>query len=86
MKLFYSILEPNNHWFTTYYTHYKKKLGIAESMYNFYLFYKSGPLAIVEMQTDNTLILIDNNLASNKEEAIKVLKLMIKDRKYLIFV
>lgn len=86
MKPFYSVLEPNNYWFTTYYMHYKEKLGIAESTYNFYLLYKSGPLAVVEMQTDNTLILIDNNLASNKEEAIKVLKLMIKDCKHLTLV
>lgn len=37
------------------------------------------------MQINNILILVDNNFASNKEEIIKIAKLITKNCKYLIF-
>lgn len=83
MKPLYDIPEAGNHWFVIYHTHHKEKLGMTESTYSFYLFYKSGPLEIVEMQTDDTLILADNNLTSNEKKAIKIAKPMIKNCKYL---
>lgn len=57
---------------------------MTKSIYNLCLFYKSSPLEIVKMQINDTLILVDNAFASNEEKTIKVAKLIIKDRKYLI--
>lgn len=56
---------------------------MIESMYDLYLLYRSSSFAIVEMQTDDKLILVDNNLAGNEEKEIKVAKLMTKNCKYL---
>ena len=78
MKPLYGIPEAGNHWFATYHTLYKEKLGRKESIYNPCLFYSSGPFCIVEMQTNDTLILANNNFAS-KEAAIKFAKIMTKD-------
>ena len=83
LKLLYGVPEAGNHWFATYHTHYKEKLGMTESTYDPCLFYRFGPLRIVEMQTDDTLILDDNNFARIEEEAIKEPKIMTKDRQYL---
>lgn len=38
------------------------------------------------MQTNNTLILANNNFISTKEEIIKSAKIITKDKKYLIFI
>ena len=84
MKPFYGIPEAGNHWFVTYHTNYKEKLGMTKLIYDSCLLFRSEPLEIVEMQTNNTLILADNNFACTKEKAIKSAKIMIKDRKYLI--
>ncbi len=83
MKSLYGVPEAGNYWFATYYTNYKEKLGMTESIYDPCLFYRSGLLGIVGMQTDDTLILADNDFASNEEEAIKEAKIMTKYRKYL---
>ena len=83
IKPFYGIPEVENHWFATCHIHNKKKLGMIESTYNPCLFFIPEPLEIVKMQTNNTLILADNNFASTKKEAIKSAKIMTKNRKYL---
>ena len=56
---------------------------MTESAYDSCLFYKSGQLEMMRMQTNDTLILADNNFISNEEEAIKIAKIMTKDREYL---
>lgn len=38
------------------------------------------------MQTGNILILANNNFASIKEATIQIVKIMTKNRKYLIFI
>ena len=85
MKPLYSVPEAGNYWFATYHIYHKKKLGIIESIYNLCIFYSLSSFGIVEMQTDNTLILADNNFASTKENAIRLAKIMTKDRKRLTF-
>lgn len=40
----------------------------------------------MKMQIDNILILTDNNFDNIKKDAIKLAIIMIKDRKYFIFV
>lgn len=37
------------------------------------------------MQTDNTLILVNNNFASKEKPIIKSIKIMTKDQEYLTF-
>ena len=55
---------------------------MTKSTFDPCLFFRSELLGIVRMQTDNTLILADNNFASTKEEAIKSAKIITKDREY----
>lgn len=62
----------------------QKKLRITKLVYDFYLFFRFERLEIVEMQTNDILILANNNCASTKEEVIKSAKIMTKYRKYLI--
>lgn len=38
------------------------------------------------MQTNNILILINNNFAGIKEDTIRLAKIIIKNKKYLIFI
>lgn len=57
---------------------------MTKSMYDSYLLDRSGPLRIVKIQTNDTLILVNNNFTSNEEKTIKVTKLMTKDCKHLI--
>ena len=83
MKPLYGVLEAGNHWFATYHIHHKDKLGMKESTYDPCLFYSSGLFGIVGMQTDDILILADDDFASIEEDAIKSAKIMTKDRKYL---
>lgn len=83
IKTFYGIPKAGNHWFATYYIHHKKKLGMTESTYDPCFFYRSGPLGIIGMQTNNTLILADNNFANKEEKTVKNAKIMTKDWKYL---
>ena len=71
MKPLYSVPEVGNHWFATYHKHYKDKLGIKDSTYDPYLLYSSSLFGIVGMQTDNTLILADNNFTGKEESSIQ---------------
>ena len=84
IKLLYNVTEVGNHWFATYHMHHKEKLEMIKSTYNLYLLFRSKPLRIVGMQTNDTLILADNNFASTKKKAITLTKIMTKDREYLI--
>lgn len=84
MKPVYGVPDADNHWFTIYHAYDKDILGIKQSTYDLCLFFISGPtFGIVGIQTDDILILVDNNFTSIKEEAIKLVKIMTKNRKYL---
>lgn len=63
----------NNYLFTIYHIYHKKKLEKTKSTYNFCPFYKFDLLKIMEMQTNDMLILINIIFTNNKK------KLMIKD-------
>lgn len=56
---------------------------MTELIYDSCFLYKSGQLGVIEMQINDILILANNNFASNEKKAIKVVKLIIKDYKYL---
>lgn len=60
----------NNYQFTIYYIYYKKKLEKTKSTYNFCSFYKSDLLKIMEMQTNDILILINIIFTNNKKKLI----------------
>lgn len=47
IKPFYSVPKAGNHWFATYYTYHKKKLGITESINDPCLLYRSSLLRIL---------------------------------------
>ena len=56
---------------------------MTKSTYDPCLLSRFEPLGIVGMQTNDILILSNNNFASIKEKAIKLAKIMTKDREYL---
>lgn len=60
----------------------KTNLEIKELTYNPCFLYSSGPVGILGMQIDNTLILVNNNFASKEEAVIKSVKIMIKDQEH----
>lgn len=76
----------SNHWFAIYYIYYKEKLEIIELTYNSYLFFRSKPLGIIGMQTNDILILANNNFANTKKEVIKSIKIIIKNKKHFTFI
>lgn len=86
MKLLYNVSEAGNNWFITYYTNHKNKPEMIKSTYNPCLFYNFISLGIMKMQVNNIFILIDNNFASVQKNAIRLIKIMIKNKKHLIFI
>ena len=85
IKLLYSLPKAGNYWLATYHTYHKKKLKMIKSTYNVNFFYYSSLFGIIGMQTNNILILADNNFASIKKDAIRLAKIMTKDRKHFTF-
>ena len=62
VKPLYSIAEAGTYWWATYSRHYKEKLGMVTSTYNSCLLVtNNSPLGIIDIQTDNTVILEDNS-------------------------
>lgn len=68
MKLLYGVLKAGNHWFSTYHIYHNEKRVIKKLIYNLCLLYFSGLFSIVQMQSNETLILVNNNF-QNKEKA-----------------
>ena len=74
IKLLYGVLEARTHWFRTYYQHYRVKLEIETSTYDPYLLITkelNGLFRVVGMQTDDTLILRDDDFMSRKDTELK---------------
>lgn len=86
LKPLYDVSKVGNHYFATYYIHYKEKLGMTKSIYDLYLFYKFDLLGILRIQTNKISIPANTNFTNNKIETIKITKLIIKDCKYLTFI
>lgn len=55
------------------------------SIYDPCLLYETSSFSIIVILIDNILILNNNNYASKKYKIIKLVKIIIKDRKYLIY-
>lgn len=52
---------------------------MKELIYNSCLFYNSSIFDIMRIQTDDILILVDNNYNRKGEIAIQIIKIVIKD-------
>jgi hypothetical protein len=96
IKSLYDVLEIDNHWFVTYHAHHVNKLDMTQSIYDSCFLHTNMKIDtsslhdhfhtnmnIVDMQIDDTLILIDLNFATAKKKAIIDVKIMIKSRNNL---
>jgi hypothetical protein len=93
VKSLYDVLEADNHWFVTYHAHHVNKLDMTQSIYDSCFLHTDMKIDtsslhdhlhtnmnIVDMQIDDTLILIDLNFATAKKKTIIDVKIMIKSR------
>jgi hypothetical protein len=93
IKSLYDVLEIDNHWFVTYHAHHINKLNMIQSIYDSCLLHTDmkidtsslhdhlhTDMSIVDIQIDDTLILIDLNFATAKNKAIIDVKIMTKLR------
>jgi hypothetical protein len=96
IKSLYDVLEIDNHWFVTYHVHHVNKLDMTQLIYDSCLLHTDmkidisslhdhlhTDINIVDMQIDDTLILIDLNFATAKKNAIIDVKIMTKSRNNL---
>ena len=84
MKSLYDMFETNNHWFSIYHKHHIEKLAIIESTYDSCLFHNIESFDLIDLQTDDILILVSDDFAIVKNKTIKIIKFMIKKRECLI--
>src|SRR6266700_1682258 len=80
LKPLYRIVEAGTHWWATYSKHYKEKLLITISTFNpcFLITITGTPFRIIGMQTDNIIILGDNQFLAFKEDKLVNVNLIIK--------
>jgi hypothetical protein len=85
VKPLYGIPEAGNHWFKTYHDHHIKKLNMTTSTYDPCLLHTNQDqgFGLVGMQTDDTLILADNNFATQEEYEITTASILCKPREQL---
>ena len=84
MKSLYEVPEVGNHWFAIYHKHHFDMLTMKESTYDSCLLYSHQSFGIVEMQTDDTLLLAIDDFANREKKAVKSAKILTKDRICLI--
>ncbi len=88
VKLLYDVLETETHWFNTYQTHHKKKFFMMKSTFDSCLLHISqiefiNLFEIVDLQTDDTLILADDEFATLEEKKLARAHLTFKKRENL---
>ena len=83
VKPLYGVPEAGNHWFATYHKHHTDGLNMQQSTYDPCLLYRSSPMGVIGLQTDDTLILADDEFATAEEDAIQTAKFKTKDRDVL---
>ena len=84
VKPVYSVAEAGNHWFVTYHNNYINTFSITELTYDPYLFSRCESFGMVDLQTDDTLMLTKNTLTAMEEEAMKTAKFITKERACLL--
>lgn len=82
LKPLYSVLKTDNHWFATYQNYHINYLFIIESNSNSCLLYRYDLLGIVDLQTNDTLMLANNTFTTIDEKAIKMVKFITNKRDY----
>ena len=70
MKLLYEIFKINNDWFFIYHKHHIKKFVMIELTYDLCLFHNIKSFDLIDFQTDDTLIFVNNDFVIKKNEAI----------------
>ncbi len=86
IKSLYDVSETETHWFNTYQKHHKKKLSMIESTFDsclLHIFEFINQFEIVSLQTDDTLILADDEFASLEEKKLVRAHLTFKKREKL---
>jgi hypothetical protein len=87
IKSLYDVSKADNHWFKIYHDHHTDKLKMTQFTYDLCLLYITVishiDMRIMNMQTDDTLILIDQSFAVVEKEAIHSAKIMTKTREQL---
>ena len=81
MRPLYGIAEAGMHWFNTYHTHHRVKLGMKTSTFDLCLLMthdKNGPFGLVGLQTDDTLILGDEAFIERENDELHKAKLIAK--------
>ena len=85
LKPLYRITEVGTYWWATYSKHYKEKLLITTSIFDLcFLIITIGTLfKIIGMQTNNIIILGDNQFLALKEDKLVKANLIVKLKKKL---
>jgi len=80
LKPLYRIAEAGTYWWATYSKHHKEKLLITTSIFNLcFLITTTGTLfKIISMQTNNIIILGDNQFSALKEDKLVKANLIAK--------
>jgi hypothetical protein len=73
IKSFYDVSETKTHWFNIYHTHHKENLNMTKSTYDLCLLFinQNESFELIEMQTDDTLMLRDDRFAELEENELK---------------
>jgi hypothetical protein len=86
IKPLYSIPKAGTYWFGTYHKHHREKLRIKTSTYDLCLLItkdKEGPFGLVGIQTNDTLILRDDQFIVQEDVELKKAELLAKPSKQL---
>ena len=81
VKPLYGIAEAGTHWWSTYFKHHRDHLGMTTSSYDPCLLVikqDSDLFGVVGMQTDNTLILCDDQFSKLEEEELAKARFIAK--------
>lgn len=78
VKTFYNIPEAHNYLFAIYYKYYINSFIMTESTYDPCLLFRYERFSIIDLQTDNTLMLANNTFTSIEEKTIKTARFMTK--------
>jgi len=85
LKPLYGITEVGTHWWATYSKHHKEKLLITTFIFNpcFLITTTGTPFRIIGIQTNNIIILGDNQFLALKEDKLVKANLIVKPKKKL---
>lgn len=87
VKPLYGVPEAGNHWLYTYHRHHTQNLALKQSTFDPCLLYSTNETVkgygILGLQTDDTLILADDDFAAEEEIQLEKAKFIAKKRKLL---